>query len=652
MKIAKSYRFILLITAFILSIATAFGMMNFSPVYGEEVPTPAVGAYFTGTTTKATFTDNGLELKGITAKDKLGFKDSLIINDLTLELKLPENLDTVITFSADSYYVNGNPQKKNDKTTYTTSIENKIVLSVNGNKVDCKVNETNAFSLDKAEVFKLDLEIVNNFLTVDGNGAPTTVDSQNYYRLRNVADRTLGRAFEISFATKQGQEVSSDESFTLVAVDQFRGVEGYKQSLKANDIKNTENHAKPRITLNDSFYTKIKTDNGFIYKAYKVAMGDYETLSYKSHSILGANPELTLININNNVDLETNTDKPKKICFDKAGNIEFGVGVDGEIYETIAVEVKPFDFKEEKSEANAPKLIYDEIALASFKNALQEKVTVEKNDGTTSSVHLGTQLELPSFEDLVYDNFASYASLKKTVHYFTNTKHADSTNMKFTLDTVGIYKFFVTFSDGVNSMDEKDFYEEKEDGSVVTNDKYVFEFEIQDNATIKVERAKAQADGYKGIKHVASRFTIDASGCTTTYVLYYNANENAPEDDKNWILVPRVADLKEDEYNEKYGSSDYDYKEAKTVAYDGKLTFVPTRTGAYKIVCTATSDLSSRTSSDYTIIKVIDPETVEAPSTWLQDNVWSVVFLSVGTLCLIGIIVLLCIKPKEEADND
>ena len=35
-----------------------------------------------------------------------------------------------------------------------------------------------------------------------------------------------------------------------------------------------------------------------------------------------------------------------------------------------------------------------------------------------------------------------------------------------------------------------------------------------------------------------------------------------------------------------------------------------------------------------------------------ENNIWSVVFLGVGTLSLIGIIILLCIKPKEETDND
>ena len=49
------------------------------------------------------------------------------------------------------------------------------------------------------------------------------------------------------------------------------------------------------------------------------------------------------------------------------------------------------------------------------------------------------------------------------------------------------------------------------------------------------------------------------------------------------------------------------------------------------------------------IIKIAEEKVVVRPgNNWLKNNAWSVVFLSVGSLCLVGIIVLLCVKPKEE----
>ena len=100
-------------------------------------------------------------------------------------------------------------------------------------------------------------------------------------------------------------------------------------------------------------------------------------------------------------------------------------------------------------------------------------------------------------------------------------------------------------------------------------------------------------------------------------------------------------------------SDGYTYDEVKRVNYNGELTFVPTRIGAYMIKCTVTSSVSERSAENTTIITVAsEPNVVEVPSKWLQNNVWSIVFLSIGTLSLIGIIILLCIKPKEQTDND
>jgi hypothetical protein len=33
---------------------------------------------------------------------------------------------------------------------------------------------------------------------------------------------------------------------------------------------------------------------------------------------------------------------------------------------------------------------------------------------------------------------------------------------------------------------------------------------------------------------------------------------------------------------------------------------------------------------------------------WVENNVWSIVFLGVGGLCLIAIVVLLFVKPKDK----
>ena len=57
--------------------------------------------------------------------------------------------------------------------------------------------------------------------------------------------------------------------------------------------------------------------------------------------------------------------------------------------------------------------------------------------------------------------------------------------------------------------------------------------------------------------------------------------------------------------------------------------------------------------SSYKLISITsDPDKVDVggdPLEWLQDNVLSVVFLGIGVLCLIGLVVLLLVKPKDAA---
>ena len=71
------------------------------------------------------------------------------------------------------------------------------------------------------------------------------------------------------------------------------------------------------------------------------------------------------------------------------------------------------------------------------------------------------------------------------------------------------------------------------------------------------------------------------------------------------------------------------------------------------IECKSVSEYTTRTDSAYSIVNITStPKVVEVPNYWLRDNIWTVVFFSVGTLCLIGIIILLCIKPKDETEVD
>ena len=71
-----------------------------------------------------------------------------------------------------------------------------------------------------------------------------------------------------------------------------------------------------------------------------------------------------------------------------------------------------------------------------------------------------------------------------------------------------------------------------------------------------------------------------------------------------------------------------------------------------KIVCKAVSKVSYNVAEDSALIRIKEEGKVVVPDDhWLENNAWSVVFLSIGSLCLIGIVVLLFIKPKDTEDT-
>ena len=238
------------------------------------------------------------------------------------------------------------------------------------------------------------------------------------------------------------------------------------------------------------------------------------------------------------------------------------------------------------------------------------------------------------------------------------------------MSEAGDYEFYVVFKDSNgNAMDREDFYklDEHDDSKIVGIDdiaaaiedpmtvvatyKYfpaVFRFTVEDDAPMSVTVPDSQGTGYLNIKYTATAFDIQSSGYNVTYTLSYNADVNATADSEDWIEIPKLADVT-DEYNE----NGFTYSDIESIDYDGDYTFTPVKLGAYKIDCEITSDKSERSASGYTVIKVEEePAVVKVDTHWLRNNIWSVVFLSVGTLALIGIIVLLFIKPKEEVETD
>ncbi len=308
---------------------------------------------------------------------------------------------------------------------------------------------------------------------------------------------------------------------------------------------------------------------------------------------------------------------------------------------------------------------FDEEAL----NAYKQKVTQEANKGLV----VGTEsFTVPNLSSIINTNFP-YDSIRKTVYYYAASDTVSSSNsaskadLKISIKNFGFYRFYVLFDieksnlniDGgksitVAGLKEKadGFYRCSLNGEELyynsNNDKYfeidasastgygeevdvnggtlteeliipIFEFEIKEKEpTIKFTSSYME-NGFVGLEYDVPDIEIYGNPTYEDYSLMYRANESA-----TWELVEKLT--------------------------EGALKFTPEKTGEYKIEVTAygTNEIATASSEIIKVSKAVVSSPYKASfSDWLEVNVLPFVLLCVSFVCLVAIILLLVIKPKE-----
>jgi len=253
----------------------------------------------------------------------------------------------------------------------------------------------------------------------------------------------------------------------------------------------------------------------------------------------------------------------------------------------------------------------------------------------------GQYYNVPSQKSMLNTQNFAYSALKYTVYYMNvdkATEFSTATSMSIPVTDAGTYKFFIVYESELgNALDKTDFYDEDNLGLEKYNS-YVFTFTVEDNAPTSV-KGVAQTTWYKGVTNTAKAFKIESSAYTADYKLFYVVNG------------VRHEIVKYDEST--ISSYEGDYFTAEDITafkYDGNLTFTPQRAGTYVIECSAQQTSSAKVTTGETTIVVKEVKTVTPDDHWFEDNLWSFIFLGVGTLALAGIIVLLFIKPKDKEE--
>ena len=635
MKKALSYKILFILAIFAFSLALAFSFGGVKTARAADITATNIESYFSGA---EKFELTGNLVATVTGeKNQVKIEKELVVDDLAIELTVPaDKIDKYsVSLSYYSFFENAEP----DKT-------------------------TQYFVAEKGDV-TIEFKTENNVLSVvKGAASPT-----EQIKIKG-ADKCVA---EISFTFTLKADVESAD-IIIKSIDQKKsdGTGKYKQTfeLEGGKIKTL---AKPRVSINN---LPIKKNDGEIvpadYGKLNVIYGKYYSFnSITAYSVFESSSETLFIDkdsVGENAWVSDST-TPNTIAFKNAAETDFWLCrkdgdnvIDLEKY-TVLPAIKY------NEDTNAPKYI-SYIDNTKIYNKYADLVKQAAKDGD-HSILLGESFEIPSLKGLVTDDYDVYSDLKYTVYYRTPSNASGSTSsLKFTVSEAGEYEFYVVFKDSNgNEMEREDFYKlDEQDSSkivgiddisvaiadpttVVGTYKYfpaVFRFTVQDDAPMSVTAPKSQGEGYLNVEYMATAFTIQSSGYNVTYKLYYNANIDADKDSEGWISIPQLADITED-----YSDDVFTYSDVEKIEYDGKYNFTPVKLGAYKIECEVSSDKSERSESDATVIKVSEEPKVVKPDThWLKNNIWSLVFLSIGTLALIGIIVLLFIKPKEEVETD
>ncbi len=630
MKKALSCKIALLFITFALSIALAFSFYGVKTAKAADVSEDNIHSYFGGSY-------QSLELKGgnlvANVKDggRVKIENQLVVDDLAIELNVPTDVASFkITLNYSAYSVLG-------------------AYNVDTEEFDKTIEKEFSFT-DKGDL-TIKIKTADNNLSASINDGAWQNETNFYYKIKEVDKCIATVAFDFTL-----EETAENADITFKSIDQKQSdVSGdYKQTFALDADDKIENFAKPRVAIDN--LTMAEEDGKL-----KAIEGEKYPFTFAVYSVFGnviaSNVYIDKDTAGAGISVEGNSATPKWImCNNTAADATFSLRTEdiADIEEYTVKKAVSLEDYEDVNEApyyiaySGNEAVYNNYALA-----VQKAATKDYGEYGVHSIRLGDSYEIPSLQDLVGDDFNVYSALTYTVYYRTPSTATSTTSLKFTVSEAGDYEFYVVFKDTAGkTMKKDDFYTLDDDNQTITAEgdyiNAVFKFTVEDDAPISVEAPTSQGTGYLNTRYTASAFTIQSSGNNVKYTLFYNAKANATADDAGWVEIPLLQDIAED-----YDENGFTYADIKKIDYDGEYTFTPVKKGSYKIVCDVVSVNQERSDSAYTIITVSEePTVVKVDDKWFQKNVWSIVFLSIGTLSLIGIVVLLFIKPKEETETD
>ena len=657
-----SGKIITVLLAVMLFLSTVVFQLPFVRANADEASDVKVTSYFkTGETVYSKHGDIPvLRLVAVASESvTTKFQRKLSVSDMGLSFFMAEELSSVnFAFTTNRYFELSSSSTADTNVKVVKDGAN-LKLLVDGEAAASTI----AYNKDTAINLSIKVNDAHHieaaFVDVDGNVIGTAGASK---AMVEDFDQTIAD-LAVTLTYKDGSDYENTTGVEFVYIDQKASdtSKKYRQTF-ALDANNNVTDAEPIVDLKDTF-ANFNSDGDIV-----LAVDKEYTVSYTAYSV--RTTPATKIEVDDTV-ADANVSN-KRVIFNTVGDTTLKVTHNDVVVAEYDVNVVNPDASygnEALAKVNAPKYDVSNVdAIGAFKDALdkatKKEYTVTNDAGEeetiTASIRLGSgqYLTIPSLKDLVSDNLTPYSNLDYTVYWAkkdTSTSFSSTSSYRVPVAEAGTYVFFVAFEDEFGNAMSSDLFYKDNDGVFTTEGcdyaNFVFEFTVNDDAPRSVEGAEQQT-WYKGVKNTAVKFTISAASYDTEYSLYYKNGET-------WVEVLAYDEDKDEGYYTDYYAENangvFTDEDIIAIAYDGSLTFTPVKTGEYKIVCNVfeknnANRLEGETYISVNEVKVVKPA-VQPELTWIENlftnNLGSAIFLIIGTLALIGLVVVLFIKPKE-----
>lgn len=297
-------------------------------------------------------------------------------------------------------------------------------------------------------------------------------------------------------------------------------------------------------------------------------------------------------------------------------------------------------------------------------------------DGKSIQVGTGAYFYIPSLKPYVTDDTCGYSDMTFDVYYRTNGADTQSSTglsydaLKIELTAEGKYEFRVVPS---NYLGNAIVGHNKEDKEVTIDSSNVWEikelptftFTVKYNG-VSIEEPEDADDGYIDVTYTFDSFEIislsnSQNSLKTEYKLYYlqlNAEYAGKTISAEDLKASLLAVTEENGGVCTYGTwteieetTDEDEESPYAESWSASSrSFVPKVAGYFGITVKATDlGLSTPSKTEAAVANVSSKaDSLPGSTYWLQNNILSIVFICISAACLIGIVVLLLVKPKNK----